>query len=235
MGRSWGPCRRRARLSAFVCASSLLIASAVPAFAQLDRGAISGTVRDQQGGVVRDATVTASNTQVRTARTTVADANGFYTFPNLQPGVYDFAAELQGFKRVTHRAIQIDAAAAVTLDFTLQAGAVTEEVIVIAQAPRLQTDVAVRKTVESKDVELLLLNGRNPINLALLKPGVRGGPFNVFNFDSLTTGGFSINGSRADDNLITVDGAATRTRASGAIIGVLNLDALQEVQVLTAN
>jgi Carboxypeptidase regulatory-like domain len=236
MGRSWASAPRPARLSALVYASSLLLATACPAFAQFDRGAISGTVRDQLGGVVPDAAVTASNTQVGKAHTTVADPSGFYTFPSLQPGLYDLAAELRGFKKVTHRAIQLDAAAAITLDFRLEAGVVTEEVVVVAETQRLQTDVAVRKTVESKDIELLLLNGRNPINLALLKSGVRGGPFNIFNFDSLTTGGFSINGSRSDDNLITVDGAiATRTRAAGAIIGVLNVDVLQEVQILTTN
>jgi hypothetical protein len=235
LGRSRRSSQGQIRLTVFVCAS-ILLASAGPAWAQLDRGTISGTVRDEQGGVIAGVTVTASHTQVRTARTTVSGANGFYSFPNLQPGAYDLVAELPGFKKITHRAIQLDAAATITLDFNLEAGAVTEQVIVVAEAPPLQTDVAVRKTVESKDVELLLLNGRNPINLALLKSGVRGGPFNIFNFDSLTTGGFSINGSRSDDNLITVDGSiATRTRAAGAIIGVLNIDALQEVQVLTAN
>src|SRR5690606_23943377 len=51
-----------------------------------------------------------------------------------------------------------------------------------------------------------------------------------------SNGGFNINGSRADENNITVDGAtAIRTRSSGAIIGVQNVDAIQEVQVLTAN
>ena len=63
-----------------------------------------------------------------------------------------------------------------------------------------------------------------------------GGNFNSRGFDDLGNGGFNINGSRADENTISVDGAtAVRTRSSGDIIGIQNVDAVQEVQVLTAN
>ena len=75
-----------------------------------------------------------------------------------------------------------------------------------------------RKTVEAKDIEQLSFNGRNPIGVAGLKAGVIGGSFNNYGFSSLSNGGFNINGSRGDENNITVDGAtAIRTRSSGAI------------------
>ena len=92
------------------------------------------------------------------------------------------------------------------------------------------------KTVEAKDIELLSFSGRNPIGVVGLKAGVMGGAFNSRGFDDLGNGGFNINGSRADENTISIDGAiAVRTRSSGAIIGIQNVDAVQEVQVLTAN
>ena len=63
-----------------------------------------------------------------------------------------------------------------------------------------------------------------------------GGNFNSRGFDDLGNGGFNINGSRADENTISIDGAiAVRTRSTGTIIGIQNVDAVQEVQVLTAN
>ena len=63
-----------------------------------------------------------------------------------------------------------------------------------------------------------------------------GGSFNNYSFSDLGNGGFSINGSRTDENNITVDGAtAIRTRSNGAIVGIQNVDALQEVQVLTGD
>ncbi len=78
--------------------------------------------------------------------------------------------------------------------------------------------------------------GAIPIGVAGLKAGVVGGSFNNNSFSSLTNGGFSINGSRGEENNITVDGAtALRTRSSGAIVGVQNVDAIQEIQVLTGD
>ena len=85
---------------------------------------------------------------------------------------------------------------------------------VTAEQTLLQTDTALRKTIESKDIEQLSFSGRNPIGVAGLKAGVVGGSFNNYGFSDLGNGGFSINGSRTDENNITVDGAtAIRTRS----------------------
>jgi hypothetical protein len=209
---------------------------ATTAFAQFDRGTISGTVKDAQGGIVPGATVTVTSLQTQQSNTTVTDGSGFYTFPNLAAGRYELVVELSGFKKVNRSNIQLDAAGAVKLDFTLETGALTEEVTVTAETSALQTQVAVRKSVEAKDIELLSFSGRNPIGVPALKAGVVGGNFNNAGFSSLTNGGFSVNGGRGDENNITVDGAvAIRTRSAGAIIGVQNADVVQEVQVLTAN
>jgi hypothetical protein len=229
--RSWHAHLRR---TAFTCL--LVLGVATTAFAQFDRGTISGTVKDAQGGIVPGATVTVTSLQTQQSNTTVTDGSGFYTFPNLAAGRYELLVELSGFKKVNRSNIQLDAAGAVKLDFTLETGALTEEVTVTAETSALQTQVAVRKSVEAKDIELLSFSGRNPIGVPALKAGVVGGNFNNAGFSSLTNGGFSVNGGRGDENNITVDGAvAIRTRSAGAIIGVQNADVVQEVQVLTAN
>jgi hypothetical protein len=117
----------------------------------------------------------------------------------------------------------VDSGAKIGADAVLSPGGQEETVTVVAEATPLQDQYRqVAKTIESKQIQDLMLNGRNPINLALLKPGVRGGAggsLNSFQPDSLSDGGFNINGSRGDENLVTIDGAiATRTRAAGAII-----------------
>jgi len=217
---------------AFTCLFSGIAATAL---AQFDRGTITGTVKDAQAGVVPGATVTVTSTQTQQSRTTTTDSSGFYSFPNMQAGRYEMVVELSGFKKI-NRSIQLDAAGALSLDFTLQTGSLTEEVTVTAESPRLQTEVAVRKSVEAKDIELLSFSGRNPIGVPALKAGVVGGNFNNAGFAAFTNGGFSINGGRPEENAITVDGAvAIRTRSAGTMIGVQNVDTVQEVQVLTAN
>ena len=213
-----------------------VLVSAAPAAAQFDRGQISGTVKDAQGGVVPGATVTVTNTQTQITQNTVTDSSGFYTVPNLAPGRYDVSAELEGFKKAVRSGVQLDAASAQTIEFALATGALTESVTVTAEASALQTDTGLRKTIESKDIEQLSFSGRNPIGVVGLKPGVIGGNFNNYGFSDLGNGGFTINGSRSDENNITVDGAtAIRTRSSGAIVGIQNVDAVQEVQVLTGD
>lgn len=217
-------------------AAALLTFIAVPAYAQFDRGQISGVVKDQQGGVVPGATVTALHVGRRQPTTAVTNATGYYVFPNLEPGIYEVSAEIEGFRKHVQTGVQLDAAGKVAIDITLQTGTLTESVTVTAEATPLQSDVAVRKTVEAKDIELMSFNGRNPIGVAALKAGVVGGNFNNFGFASFSNGGFSINGSRPDENTIAIDGAiAIRTRSAGTIIGIPDVDALQEVQVLTAN
>jgi hypothetical protein len=217
-----------------------LAALAVPAQAQFDSGQINGFVRDSQGAAVPGATVRIINEGTKLEKTYTTDTSGYFIAPTLQPGKYQVLVELTGFRKFSRAGITVDSGAKIGADAVLSPGGQEETVTVVAEATPLQTNTGqVAKTIESKQIQDLMLNGRNPINLALLKPGVRGGAggsLNSFQPDSLSDGGFIINGSRTDENLVTIDGAiATRTRAAGAIIGAVNVDTVQEIQVLTAN
>ena len=180
------------------CAAALacVLLTALPAAAQFDRGQISGTVKDAQGGVVPGVSVSVTNLETQQVQTTVTDSTGFYTVPNLPRGKYDVAAELQGFKKALRQNVTLDASSSQTLNFTLETGAITEAMTVTAEATPLQTDVTVRKTVEAKDIEQLSFSGRNPLGVPALKAGVVGGNFNNAGFSAFSNGGFSINGGR---------------------------------------
>ena len=115
-------------------------------------------------------------------------------------------------------------------------GAATETIEVAASAARLQTETAsVQKDVTREQIDSLELNGRNPIYMASLVPGARGGNLASLNFN-FTQGPSNFNGSRNWENLITYDGApATRTRANGTSLGAADVDSVSEIQVLTAD
>src|ERR1700738_1888304 len=81
------------RLSVF--AAALMLAYAVPAFAQLQGGSITGTVKDEQGGVLPGVVITAQG--VDATQTFTTDASGEFRFLNLAPGPYTVTAALQGF------------------------------------------------------------------------------------------------------------------------------------------
>lgn len=219
-----------ARISLCFCATAVL-------YAQFDTGQIAGYVRDASQAVITGAKVTITNQGNGDQRTTTTNANGYYVMPNLQVGTYSVSAEMSGFKKTVQTGIVLDSAAKLNIDVILTVGEVTESVEVNASATQVQTETAqVGRVVDTKQIQDLTLNGRNPIYLALLKPGVTGGSIGTFDPDSVSNGGFSINGGRADEYLVMVDGAvATRTRSSGSMLGAQDVDTVQEVQILTAN
>lgn len=215
---------------------ALLLCLALAAFAQSDNSTISGVVRDPSGASVANAKVTIKNEGTEFERRTTTNESGFFTVPNIAPGYYTVTIEAAGFKTFVKTRNKLEAAIPMAVNADLTVGAVTETINVEASVAQLNTESAtVGKTVEQAQIQNLTLNGRNPLFLALLKPGVRGGALSGFSF-GLTSGGFSINGGRSQDSLITFDGAVgIRTRANGTSIGTADLDTVQEVQILTAN
>ncbi len=220
----------------FTLAATLLLAISITCFAQSDNSQISGFAKDQTGGVVTGAKITVKNETREFERTTTTNAEGYYVVSNLPPGFYTITVEAGGFKLFKTTGKKLDPNIAANVDITLEPGQLTETVNITASTASVQTETAtVGKLVEGKQIEALQLNGRNPLFLAQLKPGVAGNAMGGFNF-GLTTANLNINGSRTQDNLITLDGAVgVRTRSNGTSIGVADLDSTQEVQILTAN
>lgn len=220
---------RRLGASLLLCALGLL--------AQSDNSSISGVVKDPSGAVVSNAKVTLRNEDTSFERTTTTNDSGFYTVTNIAPGYYSVSVEATGFKKSTRTRNKLEAAIPLAVNLDLAVGQLTETVTVEANIAQLNTETAtVGKTVEEKQIQNLTLNGRNPMFLAMLKPGVRrSSALSGFSY-GLDSGGLTINGGRSQDSLITFDGAVgIRTRANGTAVGTADLDTVQEVQVLTAN
>src|SRR5439155_7358885 len=217
----------------------LMLVAAVPATtsAQFDSGQISGFVRDAQQAAIPGATVTVTNQGNGDHRSTVTNAAGFYVVPDVPVGIYSVTVELSGFKKFVQTDLRLSAASQMAVDGVLEVGSLEETVEVRASPSQVQTTTAqVARTIDTRQIQALTLNGRNPIYLASLKPGVRGGTIGTFDPDSVSNGSFSINGARDDEYVVMVDGAvATRTRSSGSMLGAQDIDTVQEVQILTAN
>ena len=217
--------------------TAFLLACASAAHAQFDSGLIAGVVRDSSSAGVPGASITVQNEANGDRRTAVSNSTGFYAVPDLPVGSYTITVELSGFKRFVKTGVKLSAASQIAVDVPLEVGRLEETVEVKASTSAVQTATAqVARTVDARQIEELTLNGRNPIFLAQLKPGVRGGLMSTFNPDSVTNGAFSINGAREDEYVVTVDGAiATRTRSSGSMLGAQDVETVEEVQILTAN
>ncbi|MBV8820745.1 MAG: TonB-dependent receptor, partial [Acidobacteriaceae bacterium] len=228
--------------NAFLRSATLLLVSAllgaIAALAQSDYGSISGFAKDPSGAVVPNAKVVAIDEGTREEHPTTTNDSGYYIITNLQPRLYTVTVEVTGFKKFTVEHNKLLPNSTLSVDAVLTVGASTESVQVTASAATLQTESgAVQNEVNGTQVLDQELNGRNPIYMVQLLPGVRGGS-TLGDFNFATRGGQSwqINGTRSPDTLITFDGApATRTRGNGAVIGTADVDSTQEIQVLTAD
>ncbi len=206
-------------------------------WAQVDIGGISGTVVDATNAVIPGAKITVRNLGNKTAQQTTTNSSGYYTFPSLMVGEYSISAEVKGFQTYVQTGIHLNAADQLSVPVHLSVGEVTQTVEVSESSVQaLSLEPSTGGTVTSSQFQQLDVNGRNPVYLALLEPGVVGANIGTFDPDSVSSGAFSMNGGRTDAYTVYVDGAvATRTRESGSMLGAQDMNSVEEVQVLTGN
>jgi hypothetical protein len=206
--------------------------------AQSDVGSISGFVRDKSGAVVPHAQVTVRNEGTDQAFTVTTDSDGHYTVTNLPPATYSMTVEASGFRRFVSTHNPLGASTALDIDGTLALGEVSQTVEVTASAVVLQTESgSTQSEISGQTITDQQLNGRNPLFIGSLIPGMRSGTtLGDFNFAIGSSVPFNVNGARPQDTLVTFDGApGVRTRGSAQVIGVANPDAIEEMQILTSD
>ncbi|MFZ0885416.1 MAG: TonB-dependent receptor [Candidatus Acidiferrales bacterium] len=151
----------------------LLGAFALPAFGQIDRGAIAGRVVDSSGAVVPSATVTITNKATGVAMTTNVDSDGEYQVLTLIPGTYSVRATAAGFDSVLRDDVHLHVQDHLSINFSLKVGSVSTEIVVTGGEPALETQSAdLGSIVNEQRINDLPLNGRRYADLALLEPGV---------------------------------------------------------------
>ncbi|HWS87932.1 MAG TPA: TonB-dependent receptor [Pyrinomonadaceae bacterium] len=223
-----------------------VLASALVCFGQEFRASLTGHVSDPAGAVIPGATVRVRSNQTGQETTGTTTEDGNYTVPSLLPGVYTVTVEAQGFKSSVTENLELHVNDKATLDVTLEVGAVGDVVTVNAEdTPLLERDTATRgQVIENRRIVELPLNGRNPIMLATLSPGVQwnGNPQFSRPFDNGDNVQFSINGGIQRHNEFLLDGAPNnavtdfqpdRIRSSNNIAYVPPVDGTQEFKVQT--
>jgi hypothetical protein len=232
-----GRIMKRVLRDAVYAALISISAGAVPAFAQLDTGAIVGTVRDQSAAVVPGATVTATQESTGSASTAVTTEKGQFVFPNLKIGTYSIAAELSGFRKSVQTGIVLHVQERLEVDVRIELGNVTEEVVVRGVSPLLQTQTAdVGYAVDQRQVTDLPLLGRRYSELALLTTGVVTAPGGLTGRGE--DGLFNVNGNLATWNNFILDGgdnnsASTNLQERSTEVVQPPVDALEEFRVQT--
>lgn len=224
-----------ARLFAKVTALLLLVLFAPSAaLPQLTTSRLDGTVKDQSGAVVPGASVTLTNMGTNLKATARTNESGLYVFPQVLAGRYRIGVEISGFKQAVVNDVKIEVAVPATLNIDLEVGG-TSEVLQVSAAeaqPLLNTvNAEINTTVTQEQIQALPLNGRDPIQFALLQAGVTG--------SSQIARTASVNGTRGTFNNLTLDGINNQDNfiRTDGFFGVIPLreSFIQEFNLTTSN
>ena len=222
-------------LRTLVCVFACLLVTGVPGFAQ-DTSSLSGTITDSSGAVVSKANITLRNNATRAEIHATSNDSGNFTVPNLPSGTYGMHVEAAGFQTTELSDIRVDPNIGRRIDVAMKVGDTATSVTVEANANVVQTESgAVGQLITQEQVKNIQLNGRNPIYLAQMEPGVvRSNSMAAFSFG--LDNGINVNGARSQESVITFDGAPmVRTRSNGTSVGVADVDSTSQIQVLTTS
>ena len=190
--------------------------------------AIRGSIKDPQGAVVAGATVTLTNTETNTPRTTTSNDSGQFAFEGIQPGVYRVEVEAKGFKKAVLNQVPALVSKPTDVgDVAMEIGDLSETISVTVGAGEAlinTQDASLGNNFVSQQITQLPLNARNVANLLSLQPAV-------------TPSGY-VAGGRSDQANITLDGVDVNEQQTGdAFSPVLRVspDTVEEFRVTTTN
>lgn len=200
---------------------------------------LRGTVKDPNGAVVPNATVTLTFVSTQSERSTKTSGEGIYTFTSIVPGVYTLTVEATNFKKYVKTDLVISPSETKGVDVSMEIGAATESVTVTASAAEeIKTETGERSnTITSKQIENLSIISRNSLELLRILPGVvapDASTYQVSGFGDASA--YAVNGQRGQNNNVSVDGSRVIDIGCncGSIVS-LNNDFVQEVTVQTSN
>jgi Carboxypeptidase regulatory-like domain/TonB dependent receptor len=205
--------------------------------AQTTSGLITGTITDSSGAVMPGAQVQLTNQATGVQRNAVTDSSGYYSVPELQPGVYDVSVSRDGFATQKLSNVHLEVNQSEALNFRMSITASTQTVQVNADIQQINTTSATRaEVVGHTAIVELPLNGRQFNQLTLLTPGavplVQGGQQGAFTV-KLGAGSVSpsVDGQRPQQNNYTMDGVLNNALFTNTFAISPPPDAIQEFNV----
>ena len=204
-------------ISAFVCA------------AQTSTTQLSGTVSDNSGAVLPAAVVTVVNDATGATLKQVTNNAGLFAFPSMGVGTYTVSVELQGFKTARRTSVTLVVGTPLTENISLEIGDTHDVVRVEASVESVNTSNAtLGNVIEKQAVSTLPLNGRNPLNLVVLEPGVTQRSGTTIN----------VNGLRSQAGNVTIDGIEANEASNPTPtnnVFRINPDNVEEFKATTSN
>ncbi len=196
------------------------------------QGGLRGAVKDA-GGVVPGVEVTLTNESTNISRSTVTNERGEYAFASVDPGTFKVKVALQGYKTVEQTGIRIGTQQFITLDLTMEVGAISENVTVTGQSPSIETSNASTGTVlDSAALQSLPSPGRSAFMIGTTVPTVIPTGDTQFNRqqDQTNASLLSLGGGTRRGNSYTLDGVPITDMRNRAVANP-TIEALDDMKV----
>jgi hypothetical protein len=228
LARHWGGWFARGLAAIALCALG------TPLWAQTTSASLSGTIVDDQGGVLPGASVVLTSKTQGNTLTATTNEQGRFVFAIVRPDSYTLTASLQGFKTAERTNVTVAANdRASTGTIKLEVGGMSETVTVDSRVSELQVESGERSFVLGNEaLTNIANNGRQLFNFANLVPGaVTNGAAGA---EIGQVSGFTVNGQRPNSNNMTIDGVANiDTGDNGGNMATTNIDSVSEIKFLT--
>jgi hypothetical protein len=211
---------------------SLLLATAAPSLAQQGTAEIGGKITDTSGAVLPGVSIVVTNEDTGVFREVFTTSNGSYFVSQIVPGRYRMTAKLEGFRGLDRRGLIVEVGKTLTLDLSMEVGALAEVVTVTAASPLVDlTTAEIGGHITAEELSDLPAGNRSYMAFVGNIPGAQFVPTTGFLNDTMLA-----NGQPAAANNVTFDGAGNVDDLRGSNVGgqarTAN-EAIQEVQVLT--
>ncbi len=196
---------------------------------------LQGTVTDEKGGVVPNATIVVRNQATAIERTTHTDESGSYQVAALPAGSYHVEVRAQGFGTQIVDSLNLEVARPVVKDFQLKVGDINQQVTVTADTSVIESaTTSVGTVINQRTVQEIPLNGRHFVDLGLLIPGSVTPPQNGFLTAPLRgQGSFGLNtaGGREDTVNFMINGVNLNDMVQNQITFQPSINTVQEFKV----
>ncbi len=199
----------------------------------VETGEIRGRILDENGSGFPSVEVLVAGPNLQGQRVTISAKDGGFQFPLLPVGTYSLTIRRQGFRPAVQENVLVRLGQVTSVTVTLVPSEIRNEVTVIAQAPLIdKTSSDTSYHLTASELEKIPAQNRTVVDAVKLAPGAAGVRMNT-RYGTSSEGQPSFRGEGQEGNTWIVDGLAisgVRMRDSG--VG-LNMDAIDEIQIIT--
>ncbi len=219
---------RRASIPVLILVAVTLFPSLV--FAQ---GTLTGTVRDQSGGVLPGVTVEASSPAlIEKVRVAVTDDAGLYRIPSLNPGTYSLTFRLTGFNLVKREGIELSGTTTLTIPIDMRVGSLEETITVTGETPVVDVQSAQRETVLNSDIVAAMPGNRSVGTLLNAVPGLNVNDGALAASPTMTF--FAARGGPINEGRMAINGMTIAAPFNGGGVSTYILDSVNVDEVSVA-